>query len=262
MIKAVFFDIDGTLADERTHRMRSDVKEALKSLRKSGIRLFISTGRHLLEIDWDTMLGGLSFDGCILLNGQYCTAGDEVIHRMPIHPGDIKNLLHLLETRRFPCAFLEGEAIYINYVDEFVRREQAKINAPMPPVMDIRRALHHEVYQLIPFITREMEETLLAALPHCRISRWSDTVTDVVPDGGGKEQGMKKILDHFSIQREETMAFGDGVNDITMLRFSGIGVAMGNAREEVKQAADYVTADIDSGGICQALRHFQSFFPV
>lgn len=256
MIKAVFFDIDGTLADERTHQMRDDVRAALLSLKDSGIRLFIATGRHRLEIDWNTMLGGLSFDGSILLNGQYCTVGDEIIHRMPIDPDDIKNLLCLLKTRRFPCAFLEGEVIYINYVDEFVLQEQKKINAPIPPVMDISRALDHEVYQLIPFITRDMEEMLLASIPHCLISRWSDTVTDVVPAGGGKEQGMKKILNHFSIAREETMAFGDGVNDISMLRFAGIGIAMGNGKTEVKQTADYVTADLNDGGICKALRHF------
>lgn len=257
MIKALFFDIDGTLADTETHRMTDPVKNALLKLRGDGKKLFISTGRHKLEIEEGTMLGGLKFDGYVLLNGQYCIAGDTVVHRHPIDPADIAGILKQLQKTPFPCAFLEADRIYINYVDDYVVAEQAKIAAEIPPVTDIARALDHEVYQVIPFIREDQDDLVLASMPHCTISRWSETVTDVVPAGGGKEQGIRKILSHFAITQEESMAFGDGGNDITMLRYAGIGVAMGNARPEVKAAADYITADIGEDGICAALRHFR-----
>ncbi|MFR9190031.1 MAG: HAD hydrolase family protein [Anaerotruncus massiliensis (ex Togo et al. 2019)] len=64
------------------------------------------------------------------------------------------------------------------------------------------------------------------------------------------------MLAHFGIPASDTMAFGDGGNDIEMLRFAGVGVAMGNAGEEVRQAADYVTDDDDHDGIQNALRRF------
>ena len=60
----------------------------------------------------------------------------------------------------------------------------------------------------------------------------------------------------FGIRLEETMAFGDGGNDISMLRHAGIGVAMGNAKDDVKVIADYVTASVDDNGIADALKHF------
>ena len=65
-----------------------------------------------------------------------------------------------------------------------------------------------------------------------------------------------QYLDENGLKREEIMAFGDGENDIDMLKFAGIGVAMGNASDEVKAAADYVTDSVDADGIAKALKHF------
>ena len=65
-----------------------------------------------------------------------------------------------------------------------------------------------------------------------------------------------KIIEYFGISLNETMAFGDGGNDISMLQHAGLGVAMGNAKEEVKQKADYVTTSVDEDGIANALKHF------
>ena len=65
-----------------------------------------------------------------------------------------------------------------------------------------------------------------------------------------------EIIRHFGIKLEETMSFGDGGNDISMLRHAAIGVAMGQAKEDVKAAADYVTAPIDEDGISKAMKHF------
>ena len=67
---------------------------------------------------------------------------------------------------------------------------------------------------------------------------------------------MKKILEYYGIRSEECMAFGDGGNDIPMLQYAGIGVAMGNARPEVQQVANFVTSSVDDNGIVFALKHF------
>ena len=64
------------------------------------------------------------------------------------------------------------------------------------------------------------------------------------------------MIEPFGFQLSETMAFGDGGNDISMLRHAAIGVAMGNAKEDVKEAADYVTTSVDEDGIKKALQHF------
>ena len=69
-------------------------------------------------------------------------------------------------------------------------------------------------------------------------------------------KGIDEIIRHFGIRLEETMAFGDGGNDVSMLRHAAIGVAMGNAVDEVKEHANYITTSVDEDGIANALKHF------
>ena len=85
---------------------------------------------------------------------------------------------------------------------------------------------------------------------------WYPGYADIIPKGGGKHEGMRKVGEHYGFAPEEAMAFGDGGNDISMLKAAGIGVAMGNASEKVKLAADYVTDSVDNDGIEKALKHF------
>ena len=74
--------------------------------------------------------------------------------------------------------------------------------------------------------------------------------------GVTKGTALQTIENRIGVRYEETMAFGDGGNDISMLRHAGIGVAMGNAKDDVKVIADYVTASVDDNGIADALKHF------
>ena len=80
---------------------------------------------------------------------------------------------------------------------------------------------------------------------------------DLIAKGGGKSSAILRLLDKMGILPEETIAFGDGENDMGMLELAGIGVAMGNAEEQVRKIADYVTSDIDEDGLEKALKHFQ-----
>ena len=93
-------------------------------------------------------------------------------------------------------------------------------------------------------------------LPNCEMGRWHPAFVDDTAKGNTKQHGIDEIIRHFGIRLEETMAFGDGGNDISMLRHAGIGVAMGNAKDDVKVIADYVTASVDDNGIADALKHF------
>ena len=77
-----------------------------------------------------------------------------------------------------------------------------------------------------------------------------------IAKGGGKRTAVQQYLQIHGILPEEAIAFGDGENDMGMLDLAGIGVALGNAEEAVKEIADYVTADIDDDGVEKALIHF------
>ena len=112
------------------------------------------------------------------------------------------------------------------------------------------------VYQLIAFFTQEEEAEIMSFLPGCVATRWNPLFTDVVAKGSSKAVGIEQMAAHFGISVEETMAFGDGGNDVAMLRRAGIGVAMGNAEASVQREADYVTTSVDEDGVWNALRHF------
>ena len=80
-------------------------------------------------------------------------------------------------------------------------------------------------------------------------------MADINMRGNNKQHGIDLVAAHYGIALRDTVAFGDGGNDISMLRHAGTGVAMGNASDAVKQSADYVTDDIDNDGIAKALKH-------
>ena len=255
MIKAVFFDIDGTLVSFKTHKLTDTTIEALNQLREKGIKVFIATGRKLESIN---NLGTQEFDGYITLNGAYCVLGkDQVIYKHPMDAEDIKALIHYIEhEEKFPCGLVEEDGIYLNYKDQAAQEVFDLIKFPEPPIRPLSENKGKDVYQLIAFFTAGQEERIMAVIPHCEATRWHPAFADVVPQGSSKAVGIDKICEHFGISLEETMAFGDGGNDMAMIQHAGIGVAMGNAGDEVKAVADYVTTSVDEDGVLNALKHF------
>ena len=254
MTKAVFFDVDGTLVSFRTHRVSSADLAALYRLREQGVKLFLASGRHPAMMGYIRSL--FPFDGCMALSGQLCTVGGEIIHRAPMEPQAVEELVSATLDGAFSCIFLEGKDIYLNCVNDLTRRFMGDLNLDMPPVQDPRRALGKELYQAVTFLTRDNEHLLLSRAPHLKTTRWHPEFLDVIPTTGGKDRGMDALLAHFGIPLEQSMAFGDGENDLAMLRHAGIGVAMGTASSQVRAGADYVTGTVDENGISSALAHF------
>lgn len=256
MIKAIFFDIDGTLLSHRTKQVPLSTKKALKLLKEKGIYTFIATGRHISEMR-DLPIDDLEFEGYITLNGQYCYNKEGVIYDLPIHKQDIQNIIKEIDINPFPCIFVEEELMYINYHNDAVETVQDAISTPLPEINDLHRGFTYPIYQVIPYdINEKQEGKILQLMPHCKKTRWHPLAIDMIPANGGKQNGIAKVLDHYHIHQSETMAFGDGLNDIDMFEFVNIAVAMGNASDKVKEIADYVTDDIDDDGIEHALKHF------
>lgn len=255
-IKAAFFDIDGTLLSHESKTVPEDARQALRLLREQNVCVFTSTGRHILEFA-DLPVRDLEFDGYVLLNGQLCLDGQrEVLSGYPIDREDILNILLLFEQRDLPIAFVEKDRIYINFIDDRVRTAQKAISSALPTVGEYGG---NDVYLVNVFAGEADVREALKQMPHCKMTWWTTFGTDIISKEGGKVSGMRRMLSHYGIAPEEIIAFGDGENDMEMLKFAGIGVAMGNAEPFVKECADYVTDDIDAGGIYNALKHFEIF---
>lgn len=258
MIKAIFFDIDGTLFSHKTKCIPKDTLETLTSLHNKGVKLFVSTGRHYLEAI-NLPVRDFPFDGYVTLNGQICTDGSgNTLHAIPFDPAGTQALADIFRQKRFPLTLLEEKKCYINFIDDAVQKSHGSLSIPLPEVDTYE---NHPLFQGIAFFEKGEEQDFCALLPEsCKITRWHDYGVDVLSRDGGKSKGIQFFCAHLGIDREETMAFGDGENDMDMLQYVGIGVAMGNGNAKVKEIADYVTTDIDDGGIKNAIAHFDNLF--
>ena len=110
--------------------------------------------------------------------------------------------------------------------------------------------------RVIAIITEEEEKIVLPQLSQCCSGRWYPDFADITARDTDKGKGLRAVMAWKGLKREETMAFGDGGNDIPIIREAGIGVAMGNANESLKAVADYVTSSVEEDGISQALKHW------
>lgn len=254
MFKAAFFDIDGTLYSHRTNAIPASALDALNQLHKSGMRIFLATGRSKTVLEELPALQAIPYDGAITLNGAYCYDHQALIHHDPIPREDIRALLNYLEREPTPCGFIEGDRMYINFHNQRVFDVHEAIHTPLLPLGDLRRGLTHPVYQILVYLT-ENDPVSKLPMPHTQFARWFTGGIDGFSATAGKAAGIAKILAHYGISREEAIAFGDAENDLDMFDAVHTAVAMGNAAPRIQAAADYVTADIDEDGIYLALRH-------
>lgn len=254
MIQAIFFDIDGTLLSFSTHAMPRSTVDALHALRAKGIKLFLSTGRNGDSTRF-LMETGL-FDGEILINGQYCEYQGECIFTNAVLPEDIETAVAGAKSGEFTLGFLSGHESFVLRVNDYVEKACAYANMAIPRLAPPEEAFKFPIYQIHCYGAPGAEDELIRRTRALTAVRWSPNFADVFPTGGGKDRGMEAFCKKLGIDRSATMAFGDGENDISMLDWAGIGVAMGNASDKVKAHGDFVTASVDDDGIALALKHY------
>ncbi len=255
-IKAIFFDVDGTLVSFNTHEVPQSAVDAIRRLREKGVKVFVATGRMLSML---SVLDGIEFDGFITYNGGCCVdaAGNEIFSR-PIPVSELEKLNKRLKSDHFAVSYMRKDGMYVNELAKIVRDVAAHVNVEPPIVMEPEQIIKEPVYQLCIYLEDDEKLTsiLKENLSDCISNRWISWFADVNVRGVTKQLGIDKILEHYNIDLSASMAFGDAANDIPMIKHAAIGVAMGNASDEVKSVADYVTSSVDEDGVERALRHF------
>ena len=255
MVKALFFDIDGTLVSFKTHRMSENLKENLRKLQAKGVKLFISSGRARLVMN---NLDDFPFDGYVEMNGAKTTLGEEVIDSHPLSKETSLQIAEIAERENVSCWVFADTVAGINLASPRSLEVADMINLHPDHFLNLSQiAREHTVYEYTIFFDDEQAHKLLyPVIKDVSYSRWHPYFLDIVPEGLSKSYGASKILERIGVKLEECMAFGDGGNDIPIIEYAGIGVAMGNATDDVKAAADYVTDTVDEDGIVTALEHF------
>lgn len=257
MVKAIFFDIDGTLVSFKTHRVPDSTIEAIRLAKAAGRLIFISTGRPVQVIDNVGAIESM-IDGYVTTNGAHCFSGDRLLLKKTIPMEDAEKMWKFSEKMGFSAMFIGQKNIYVANKDEKMSVIIGNLlNLPaMQDCAGFSEMSGDEIFQISPVVDTAQEAEIMPRLPGCDSCRWSPVFMDVIPKGVDKAKGIAAVAAHFGFGMDECMSFGDGGNDIAMLKAVGTGIAMGNSSEEVKAAADYVTASVDEDGIYQGMKYY------
>lgn len=258
-IKALFFDIDGTLASSREHIIHPADAESFRILQNKGYKLFIATGRDLSIPEEAQILDPVLpyLTGYVEINGQHCAlySGTEIsLH--PIADEDFLPLRAACEAHNLSMLYRVGHVNHLSAMTYHVERYWAAMGLPIPEIRPMDPDVHNIPKLCIHASSEEEEKWLSPHLKHTWTARITEDLIDLIPSGVGKSSGLREVCAYFGMNAEETMAFGDGQNDLDLMQTAGIAVAMGNGADNIKAAADFVTQTAQEAGITHALRSF------
>ncbi|WP_100330763.1 Cof-type HAD-IIB family hydrolase [Bacillus xiapuensis] len=250
MSKLVFFDIDGTLLDH-DKTLPAKTKEAVRLLRDKGVYTAIATGRA--PFMYEDLRKELDIHSFISYNGQYVVFENEVIYVNPLPPDPLERLIGKAQEKGHPLVFMNELTMKANHSDHaYIHDSLASLKFAHPESLpDFYK--DNELYQTLLFCPDEQERFYEETFPEFTFIRWHPYSVDILPAGGSKAAGIKKMMEKLHFKMEDVYAFGDGLNDKEMLEEVGTGVAMGNAHPLIKAKADFVTADVAEDGIYLAL---------
>ena len=248
--KIVFFDIDGTLLNTE-HLIPETTIKAVSRLKENGVKVAIATGRspyHLKPI-----ADQLGIDTFVGFNGSYAMSEGALIHHTPVASETLATLEGMADNNNHPMVFLSAETCFANVSNHpHVMESFDSLQLPHP---DYRPGYWKEtpIYQAFLYCSKQDEHPYIGRFNEVSYIRWHPQVLDILPPNGSKARGIEAILHHFGLSPDQAVAFGDGLNDKEMLSYVGMGVAMGNAHEELKPHANMVTRHVNDGGIHHGL---------
>lgn len=260
----VFLDIDGTLLDSR-HQVMPQTKQILGRLEKRGVPIILCSARSPSGVEVVERQAGLHgpivcYGGSLVLDGQRSIQGD-----MGMAPETAAAFKAFVQ-ERFPEIAVSAYIYDVWLVDDAghpaIQRE-AQISGCAPLAGGLSSALRtvSHVHKLLCIgaqqqITR-LQSAASGTFPELTLVRSSPAYLEVMPMEASKREAVERLREHYGVSRESVVAFGDNFVDLEMLRYAGLGVAMGNAPDPVKEAADRVTTSNDEEGVYLVLKNLR-----
>lgn len=264
MRRNLFFDVDGTLLPFG-RGLPQDTLDALLEARSKGHRLFLATGRSPAELD--DRLSAIPFDGGVYSGGARAFLEGKDVYASYFTREDLDFYLEVCQSHGWQVLLqTDGHSFCLSgfadlMVSWFRRYAGGDIKIANVELVDSLDGIDKVTKLLLLAPKGDMDEA--HRLLDARFDVIVNTVgvparlmSEVCQKGVDKASAMLALLEAEGEDVTSSIAFGDGSNDIPIIRAAGIGVAMGNADDEVKAAADFVTADCGDGGIRLALEHF------
>jgi len=252
--KIAFFDIDGTLVNDEKE-IPQDTIEAIAEVKRRGVEPVIATGRP--PYFFEKLAQQLAIDSYVSLNGGYVVYKGKPIYQHPIRRADIEALIKLSTEHRHSLVFEGSSSFYTNNdIDPSVQTAVQSLKVNLPGY-DPDFWTKEDIYQIFLHCEESDEHLYQEQIPGLRYIRWHKSAMDVLPADSSKAMGINAMLSLLNLSPEESIAFGDGLNDKEMLATVGLGIAMGNAHPELIPYANYVTTHVDDSGILNGLRYAQ-----
>lgn len=261
--KLLVLDVDGTLLnDEREISKRT--LAALLKVQQMGVRIVLASGRPtygLMPLAKTLELGNyggfvLSYNGCQIIKAQ----NGEILFERRINPEMLPYLEKKARKNGFAIFTYHDDTLITDSPDnEYIKNEALLNNLKIIKEDEFSTAIDFAPCKCM--LVSDKEKALIGLEQHWekRLAGTLDAFRsepyflEVVPCGVNKANTLGALLEHLEVTREEAIAVGDGVCDVTMLQLAGMGVAMGHSQDSVKVCADYVTASNEEDGVALAV---------
>lgn len=263
--KLICIDLDGTLLDDKK-RISEENIAAIRRASAQGVKIAIITGR---------MPGATEFIAkqlqvpCILVcNAGTCIVEDKKCKSVEYMSADtMKNIYEIIKKFNVPLWIFRERQWFVTEMDSYIQEEIDRVYCT-PEIADVEtlargwkrentgpnKVLVSAEPEIIQAIYEELRKEQIQDVD---MACSADIFLEIFPKGINKGKALKIICDEMGISREEVIAFGDQELDISMLEAAGMGVAMGNAIDELKEKADFVTKTNNEAGIAYALEHIK-----
>lgn len=255
--KILFFDIDGTLLDEHTQVIPESTKLALINAKKNGHKIIINTGRPKSTLE--DFIFELNPDGFVCGCGTYVEFNNKILHHTTIDSHRCKQLLNDVLKYNID-AILEGKD-HVYFTPKIKHQDLLDVETRFKKTNFIVKSIEDEFINFDKFAMWFNDSIDINSFKSCisdfdRIIRDKD-FWEIVPMGCSKATGIQVLLDYLNLDIKDSYGFGDSYNDLPMLEYVGTSIVMGNAKEDLKQIASFVTKDINDNGIHFAMTELE-----
>lgn len=269
-IKLIALDLDGTLLDSEKRLSERNIR-ALEQAAAKGIEIVPTTGRFFTGMP-EAVLSLPFLRYGITVNGArvYDSKEDKVLRKAELPPELAVGIMAYLDSFGLPYDCYQDEwgwmtADMLERAAEFApnahyQRMIRRLRTPVPELKAYILEQGKGVQKVQTYflesqldLRRELLETLASRFPHTAVSSAVDKNIEINSDSANKGEALLHLAAHLGLKREQTMAFGDGLNDLSMIRMAGTGVAMANAVPEALEIADETTVSCDEDGVALAI---------
>lgn len=256
--KIVFLDVDGTLFSHKTKCIPSSALEAINKAKENGIIICLATGRNTYLSSQTGLFDIIDFDYFNVCNGTLVHDKNfNLIHSHPIDPRCVEELIKVTNENNLNLSFVTLNDVFrLNDNTKLIEEGYGRISIKTP----LKKPYNNNNCYMINLFWGKYDEVKFKELfkessKYAFYSSFNEYGMDVIPLNYNKAIGIEALINHLGIKQEEVIAIGDGHNDEEMIKYAGLGIAMGNAIDKCKKVADYITSDIDDNGIYNAFKY-------